>query len=124
MSSFNFEDPNTPQVTGKVNFLNPRKNGNAWFDTSNINDPAAGTFGNMPHALCCGPTLSNTDLSISKQTPINERWNTEFRAEIFDAWNHTQFSNPDGNFSNLTFGQILKTREFPRVIQFGLKFLF
>jgi hypothetical protein len=124
MSSFNFEDPNTPQVTGKVNFLNPKKNGNAWFDTSNINDPAAGTFGNMPHALCCGPALSNTDLSIEKETSINERWKTEFRAEFYNAWNHTQFANPDGNFSDLTFGQILKTREFPRVIQFGLKILF
>ena len=124
MSSFNFEDPNTPQVTGKVQFLNPKKNGNFWFSTGNINDPGLGTFGNMPHALCCGPALSNTDLSLEKRTRINERWDTEFRAEFYNAWNHTQFANPDGNFSDLTFGEILKTREFPRVIQFGLKLLF
>jgi hypothetical protein len=124
MSSFNFEDPNTPQVTGKVQFLNPRTNGNQWFNTTNINDPAPGTFGNLPHALCCGPALSNTDMAIEKQTPINERFKTEFRAEFYNVWNHTQFANPDGNFSDLTFGQIQKTREFPRVIQFGLKLLF
>ena len=133
MSSFNFEDPNTPQVDGNVRFVNPRKPlppPNApnqmgyWIDPSNISDPPAGSFGNIPHALCCGPALSNTDLAIEKETTLTERWKTEFRAEFYNAWNHTQFANPDGNFSDLTFGQILKTREDPRVIQFGLKVFF
>jgi len=125
MSSFDFEDPNTPQVAGKVQFVKPQKtNGNFWFLSSNINDPGLGTFGNLPHALCCGPRLSNTDLVIQKDTPINERWKTQFRAEFYNAWNHTQFANPDGNFTDLTFGQIQKVRENSRVIQFGLKVLF
>jgi hypothetical protein len=86
-------------------------------------------FGNTPHSLCCGPAISNTDFVIAKKTPINERWNTEFRAEFYNLFNHTQFSNPDGNFTdgpapNGTFGEILKTREGPRVLQFGLKILF
>ena len=129
-SSFNFEDANTPEVTGKVQFTNPRTvdptqglNHN-FFSADNISDPAAGSFGNLPHSLCCGPPLNDTDLVISKKTPINDRWNTEFRAEFYNAWNHTQFNNPDGNFSDSTFGQILKVREGPRVMQFGLKFLF
>jgi outer membrane receptor protein involved in Fe transport len=128
MSSFDFQDPNTPQVTGKVNFVNPRAVSNPshfWFDTSNITDPLVpGTFGNLPNTLCCGPALSNTDISIEKRTSINERWSTEFRAEFYNAWNHTQFRNPDGNFSSAQFGQITQTREDPRVIQFGLKVFF
>jgi hypothetical protein len=129
-SSFDFEVVNTPQVTGRVHFLNPKTNGGIWLDSSNISDPTApGAFGNLPHALCCGPAISNTDLAIEKRTPINERFNTEFRAEFYNTWNHTQFANPDGNFSDLpppggTFGVITKTREGPRVIQFGLKVLF
>jgi hypothetical protein len=119
-----------------VQFLNPKKNGNVFFNTTNVSDPAPGQFGNLPHALCCGPALSNTDLVISKKTPINERWNTEFRAEFYNAWNHTQFANPDGNFSDGaaqvvdgqnvggTFGAIQRVREGPRVIQFGFKVLF
>jgi len=123
--SYFFEDANTPEVTGPVQFVNPKTNANhQWFDPSNISDPAPGTFGNMPHSLCCGPPISNTDFSIEKHTSIGERWSTEFRAEFFNLWNHTQFANPDGNFSDLTFGQITKTREDPRVIQFALKFLF
>jgi hypothetical protein len=123
-SSFFFEDANTPQVTGRVQFVNPKANGNLWFTSDNISDPAPGTFGNVPHSLCCGPAISNTDIALEKHTPITERINSEFRIEFFNAWNHTQFANPDGNFSDSTFGQILKTREDPRVVQFALKFLF
>jgi len=123
-SSYFFEDANTPQITGRVQFLNPKTNGGYWFDTSNINDPAPGTFGNMPHSLCCGPPISNTDIAVEKQTAISERWNSEFRVEFYNAWNHTQFANPDGNFSDFTFGLVQKTREDPRVVQFALKLLF
>jgi hypothetical protein len=145
-SSFFFEDANTPQATTPTSFANPKStqpnycgSGQAvtavYLNSCNssgtqiIQDSALGTFGNMPHSLCCGPGLSNTDFVIEKKTPINERWNTEFRAEFYNAWNHTQFANPDGNFTDGTppggtFGQVLKAREGPRVMQFGLKFLF
>jgi|GEM_PF-4099044 hypothetical protein len=78
----------------------------------------------MPHSHCCGPSISNTDLAIEKQTPVSERTSTECRTEFYNAWNHTQIANPDGNFSDFTFGEILKTREDPRVIQLALKLLF
>ncbi len=128
-SSLFFEGANTPQVSGPITFMSPKNgpsnnNPNHQYVVGNFSDSNPGTFGNVPHALCCGAPINNTDLVISKQTPINERWNTEFRAEFYNAWNHTQFSNPDGNFTDSTFGQVLKVRESPRVMQFGLKFLF
>jgi hypothetical protein len=122
-----FEGANTPQVTGPIQFMSPKTsaaNLNNTYFSGSFAPPAQGTFGNVPHALCCGPAISNTDLVISKKTPINERWNTEFRAEFYNAWNHTEFNNPDGNFADSTFGQVLKTREGPRLIQFALKVLF
>ncbi|MGA2420667.1 MAG: hypothetical protein ABSG69_11330, partial [Candidatus Acidiferrum sp.] len=123
-SSIFFESANTPQVTGNVQFLNPKNNaGNFYFNTSNFSDSALGTFGNVPHALCCGPALSDTDLVVAKKTKINERFDTEFRGEFYNLFNHTQFENPDGNFSDQTFGEVLKARD-PRVLQFGLKILF
>jgi len=130
-SSIFFESTNTPYSTGPVQFVNPKTTpGNYWFNTSTFCDATGsscpqqlGTFGNTPHSLCCGPALSNTDLVIAKLTPIGEKLNTEFRAEFYNAWNHTQFENPDGNFSDSTFGQVLKARD-PRVMQFALKFLF
>jgi Carboxypeptidase regulatory-like domain/TonB-dependent Receptor Plug Domain len=130
-SSIFFESTNTPYSTGPVQFVNPKTTpGNYWFNTSTFCDATGsscpqqlGTFGNTPHSLCCGPALSNTDLVIAKLTPIGEKLNTEFRAEFYNAWNHTQFENPDGNFSDSTFGQVLKARD-PRVMQFAIKFLF
>jgi outer membrane receptor protein involved in Fe transport len=135
-SSIFFESTNTPYRTAPTQLLNPRTNNGYWFNTSTFCDPVVGfpatgaacpqqlgTFGNTPHALCCGPALSNTDLVIAKRTPITEKINTEFRAEFYNAWNHTEFENPDGNFTNSTFGQVLKLRD-PRVMQFALKILF
>ncbi len=130
-SSIFFESTNTPYMTGPVQFLNPKTNGGAWFNTATFCDPTGstpcpqqlGTFGNTPHALCCGPALSDTDLVIAKRTPITEKINTEFRAEFYNAWNHTQFLTPDGNFTSATFGQVLSVRD-PRVMQFALKILF
>jgi hypothetical protein len=132
MSSVFFESTNTPYATAPLQRLNPKTTpGNYWFNASNFCDPTGtspcpqqlGTFGNTPHSLCCGPALNNTDLVIAKLTPLTEKINTEFRAEFYNTWNHTQFENPDGNFSDSTFGQILKARD-PRVMQFAIKFLF
>jgi outer membrane receptor protein involved in Fe transport len=131
MSSIFFESTNTPYMTAPLQRLNPKTNaGNYWFNTSNFCDATQsgcpqqlGTFGNTSHSLCCGPALNNTDLVIAKLTPITEKINSEFRAEFYNTWNHTQFENPDGNFSDSTFGQILKARD-PRVMQFAIKFLF
>jgi outer membrane receptor protein involved in Fe transport len=130
-SSIFFESTNTPYMTAPLQRLNPKTNvGNYWFNTANFCDAteagcpqALGTFGNTPHSLCCGPALNNTDLVIAKLTPINDKLNTEFRAEFYNTWNHTQFENPDGNFSDSTFGEVLKARD-PRVMQFAIKFLF
>jgi Carboxypeptidase regulatory-like domain/TonB-dependent Receptor Plug Domain len=128
-SSEFFEDANTPIETAPVELLNPKTNNNYWFNAANFTDATItgtnyGVFGNAPHSLCCGPPISNTDMVLAKKTKIGERWDSEFRAEFYNAWNHTQFNNPDGDFADSTFGQILKTREGPRVMQFAMKFMF
>jgi carboxypeptidase family protein len=123
-SSIFFESANTPQVTGPIQFTNPKTTpGNYYFNPANFSDSNLGTYGNVPHALCCGPAISNTDLVIAKKTRISDRWDTEFRSEFYNLWNHTQFTNPDGNFSDVTFGEVTKARD-PRVLQFGFKVLF
>lgn len=84
-----------------------------------------GTIGNAPRSICCGPGINNTDMSISKQTRLGERMQMEFRADVFNVWNHAQFYSVDGNISNFggTFGQPLHVRD-PRLLQFALKFHF
>ena len=86
---------------------------------------AAGTLGNAPRSICCGPGINNWDMSFSKQTRFGERLQMEFRADVFNVWNHAQFYTVDGNISNQggTFGQVLHVRD-PRLLQFALKFKF
>ncbi|HKW35464.1 MAG TPA: carboxypeptidase regulatory-like domain-containing protein [Candidatus Acidoferrum sp.] len=86
---------------------------------------ALGTIGNAPRSLCCGPGINNWDMSFSKQTMLGERLQMEFRADLFNIWNHAQFYTVDGNISNQggTFGQVLHVRD-PRLAQFALKFKF
>jgi hypothetical protein len=125
-----FEAPGRPVETGPVSFLNPRNNNNYYFCPGgagatgcNIQDPALGSLGG-PRTICCGPGINNFDMSLQKAIPIGERVHGEFRAEFFNVFNHTQFLNPDGNFSDgADFGRVTHTRD-PRQIQFAMKLSF
>ena len=44
-----------------------------------------------------GPGIANLDLSIFKNFSFTERMCLQFRAEAFNALNHTQFNNPNTN---------------------------
>lgn len=59
-----------------------------------------------------GPRFTRFDLSATKRTRINERWNVELRAEFLNAFNHVNFmvggptaANVDVNILGTTFGQ-------------------
>jgi hypothetical protein len=69
------------------------------------------------------PGINNWDLSVFKHVPITERLNTEFRAEFYNVWNHTQFGAPYSGLSPGSFGVIGGVLEPPRVIQLALKLI-
>jgi hypothetical protein len=69
-----------------------------------------------------GPGINNWDLSIMKKIRIAENQSLEFRAEFFNAWNHTQFSAVSSG-SGTTFGQVAGARS-PRLVQLALKYYF
>ena len=91
------------------------------------NNPGAvvlGTVGNAPRTICCGPGEFQTDIGILKNTNIGERYRLQFRGEIYNLFNHTQFFQPDGNITDGTdFGRVKRARD-PRLVQFALKFYF
>ena len=149
-TTFDFEAPGQPNLVAPFKSVNPKTTVCAPFtgplaqaiDPTSPNcqpvtgfafDPnlftnatvAPGTIGNAPRSICCGPGINNWDMSFSKQTHFGERWQMEFRADVFNVWNHAQFYTVDGNISNQggTFGQVLHVRD-PRLLQFALKFHF
>jgi hypothetical protein len=126
-TTFDFEAPGQPNLTAPFHTQDIRKNGGFVFDPGLFtNDTVApGTVGNAPRSICCGPGINNWDMSVSKQTHFGEKWQMEFRTDVFNVWNHAQFYTVDGNISNLggTFGQVLHVRD-PRLLQFALKLRF
>jgi hypothetical protein len=81
------------------------------------------TYGNLSRNSIRGPGINNFDISLVKKTPIKESKSLEFRAEFFNAFNHTQFFRVDNSGLSSTFGQVLSDRG-PRIIQLALKFYF
>jgi hypothetical protein len=59
--------------------------------------PAYGTYGNLRRNFFFGNTFSVWDGSIIKDTKIGERISAEFRFEMFNVLNHTNFGNPSFN---------------------------
>jgi hypothetical protein len=117
-------------MTGSLHTVNPGslqtlagQTGHFYLNPGQFADPSLGTFATTPRAICCGPGLNNWDITIGKRISLTEAKYFQFRADIFNLANHTEWVNPDGNFSNTTFGQILSTRD-PRLVQLALKFYF
>ena len=65
-----------------------------------------GTFGNSGRNLIQGPPSFNVDAALMKNWQILERYNLQFRFELFNAFNHAVMGNPDLNPTSSTFGQI------------------
>jgi hypothetical protein len=105
---------------------------NEYFNTNCFTEPPVispdgGTaFGNTKPGLLRGPSQHNVDLSLRKTTPLAERVNLEFRAEFFNAFNSTQYGNPDTTYSDgpPAFGEITSTSVAPRIGQLALKLNF
>jgi hypothetical protein len=81
-------------------------------------------FGNSGIGSVMGPGQHNWDFVIAKNTKVTEKTSIQFRAEFFNMWNHAQFFNIQNNRNAASFGAITQTSVPPRVVQFGVKFLF
>lgn len=93
-------------------------------------------YGNSAVGIATGPGQFNWDISIVKNTQITERVRMQFRTDFYNAFNHPQFSPPQGgNFGTIGFENvgnfgtpvgnfITATSVNPRLIQFGLHFFF
>jgi len=111
-----------PDLIGPVQFEDPKKPGNRYFDTGAFQVSAIGMFGDANRAFFHGPGFENFDLSMAKTTQINERVGLLIRAEFFNTFNHTQFGNPNGNISSDNFGIVTQARS-PRIGQVSAKVL-
>jgi hypothetical protein len=107
--------------------------GPRWFNTECFAPPSDFVFGKEPRVdpRLRAQGIDNFDFGIFKRTKFsaNERFGLEFRTEFFNIFNRTQFASPNTiccTSNNKNFGVITSTAPGtnPRLVQFGLKFLF
>jgi hypothetical protein len=123
ISSLFFLGAGAPQLSGPLQILNPKTNGGYYLNPNQFSDPPLGQFATTPRSICCGPGENQWDVTFAKKIALSESKYFQFRADIFNLFNKTEFVNPDGNFSDTTFGLVQQARD-PRLVQFALKFYF
>jgi hypothetical protein len=108
-----------------------------WLNPAAFSLPAVGQLGNLGRGAIRGKPVNNIDFSVAKNWHFKERYGLQFRAEMFNAFNHANFggySNNlsfDGNITHANFGKptngsfgTLSSAQAPREIQLGFKFTF
>jgi hypothetical protein len=106
---------------------------NHWIDAAALCSPAvlgadgSAGYGNAGQSILNGPGQVNADLSLGKRARVGglrRPAELALRVEFYNAMNHPQFANPGTTFRTAGFGVITQTAVAPRLIQFGLKYLF
>ena len=105
-----------------------------WYDPLCFRLQQPGRPGNLGRNTLTGPALFTTDLALIKDIKLRESTTVQFRAEIFNLFNHSNLGlpNPDlfipdgtgGGTVSPTAGRITATTTPARQIQFGVKILF
>jgi hypothetical protein len=119
-------------MNGNPNLSSGDRTFNRWFNTNVFLRPAANTIGNMQRNALYRPGTNNFDLTFFKNIPLHlEKARLQFRWEMYNAFNHTQFSGFNssarfdalGNQTNTQFGQLNGTAA-ARLMQGSIRFLF
>ena len=112
---------------------NPALDGLKWLPPL----PCFNLRGNAGRNILIGPGVTSLDFSLFKNNyirSVSEKFNIQFRAELFNVINHPNFAPPanpantdifDGTgFPNPNLGALTKTTTTAREIQFAVKFIF
>jgi hypothetical protein len=101
-----------------------------WFDPTCYEAQAPGFLGNVQRDSVPGPGTFSADLSVTKNTKINERLNLQFRTECFNCFNHFNVGGTGAgtlgaiNVPGNAAGQAVGSQSpvvTPRQIQFAVK---
>jgi hypothetical protein len=103
--------------------LDGEGNRTRWIDTSCFVVPANFFIGNSGRNIIIGPGNRNWNLGISRTFRIHEQHALFFRAEMFNAFNHTNLGIPALSLGSANFGQINNSGPARRV-QMALKYNF
>ena len=119
-------EPDMPNRVGDPNLSRGSRTSDRFFDTSAFTDPGFDVKGNSGPGVVRGPGQNNWNLNLAKTFAATEKLNVEFRVEMYNLFNHTQFKDIDSTFSTFTgstFGRATWAYD-GRFMQFGLRVTF
>jgi hypothetical protein len=97
-----------------------------WFNTACFANPPAGfnRVGNAGRNTILGPSTTRFDATLAKNIRFGESKSLQFRWEVFNVFNHTNFTTfASTNVTSTSYGLISGVRD-PRTMQLGAKFTF
>ncbi len=84
-----------------------------------------GGFGDLGRNAFRGPSQRRFDLSLAKNTKINERMSFELGFDLFNVFDRVNFANPNSDMQDaVDFGVVTNTVGGPRVGQFRARLRF
>ncbi len=118
----------TPQQLPGPREINTNgRNGRPAFNTALFPEERPGQLGNAKRRVFYGPGINNFDLTLQKNVRLRDARSLVFRAEAFNAFNHTQFfgsASVDGQVDDVkNYGKIVGAAA-PRLVQLVAKFNF
>ena len=132
---------NNPLCTAHAASLATLQAFGCWIEGNSVlTPPAVNAYGTAVKNPFRGPGYWNLDTSLAKTQKFTERVSAEFRAEIFNIFNHPNFAQPGTSLnsctlSSCTFGKTTATPDVAAVnpvlgsggqrrVQFGVKIIF
>jgi hypothetical protein len=118
------ENPIRANYTGQAIFEAGTHTSDMWFNPAAFSTPAAFTFGNVGRNTVYGPGMQTLDLAMHREFALTEKMRFQFRAEFFNALNHTNLGTPNRFVNTPQFGTITEAATPGREVQLGLRLSF
>jgi hypothetical protein len=114
---------NRPDLVGDPGIPNPTAA--RFFNPAAFRVPNDGTFGNSGRNVIIGPGIQNVDMALLRTIRLSDLTRAQLRMDFYNVFNHPNFVAPPSmqNFADSPdFGALFVARS-PRIVQFGLKFV-
>jgi hypothetical protein len=118
------ENPVRANYTGQPVFTSGTHTADMWFNPAAFSTPAAFTFGDVGRNTVYGPGQQTLDLALQREFSLTEKVRFQFRAEAFNALNHTNLGTPNRFVNTPQFGTITEAATPGREVQLGLRLSF
>jgi hypothetical protein len=113
-----------PNLVGDPTLSKDARSLNNWFNKAAFVDNATGAYGNSQPGIIQQPGRWNINANLTRTFNIREGQKLDFRAELFNVLNHTNWGSATTSMNSINYNKIQTSNGDPRIVQFALKYSF